>query len=353
MKTFFRLSIVAFFCMVSCLLTSCNTISSFVHGDRSYQLVDPRFPYMEQNLTTVADETNHDVAVAGKFLGQTAQKPKIAVKSFVNGYTGKEEGNPYDREKPYYYDEYKREMLSNVGKDLMAPLDNSAMKYPAILRSPYLVNETDVASSKEAIAYQKHLDKIDTMLDDAKKFMDEKKYTEALAKVNQALDNDPASEKARALYGEIVRAQERSSAEAELAKQQQAAQAEKEQEQEVQAQAEADQQRQEVAIYIARIDASLQQGDYDEAKRLADILDKIAPDDPRAMTAADNVDLLVFQHDLDPRVLHTPPLMEDLILEHFGRYQEYNKAGLKTLARRELKKISFLESIKDKLEAAE
>jgi hypothetical protein len=327
------------------VLSACHAFMP--ETEKKPQLIDPRFPYLNDNLEVTTQRTNESVKTAGNVVGQMAQKPVVAVESFVDGFQGRTDDNPYDRSVPYFYDDYNRGVLGQTGKDLMEPVPAGEMSYPKALRAPYLVDGEDVDLTKEAILYKQQLDTVDKLVADAEALMNEKDFTSALAKVNQAADLDPASDLVRAKHAEIIRAEERARFEGEI-------QVKKKAEDAVLQQEEAEAKKQEdmrkarlVEEYIIKIDQSLTLGDYDEAQRLAQIMRNVAPDNPRAREVSDQVDLALFKRSLDPRILHNDLLMEDLILEHFRRYQEYVDTGLDDLAERELKKIAFLESLKN------
>ncbi|MBN1493674.1 MAG: WVD2 family protein [Candidatus Omnitrophica bacterium] len=310
------------------------------------QIIDPRFPYLEHDAAVAVQRTNETVKQGSNVVGQMAQKPKVAIESFVDGFQGKSDANPYERPKPYFYDDYNRDVLGQMGKDLMEPFESSEMAYPKALRSPYLVEGEDVDLTKEAILYKQQLDEVNKLIMAAEEYVNEKDFLNALAKVNQALDLDPASEMARAMHAKIIRAEERARYEQELERKQ-AAEAEKLEQEQAEIKKQEDMKKARlVEEYIIKIDQSLTYGDYDEAKRLAELMRNVAPDNPRAREISDQVDLALFKRSLDPRILHNDLLMEDLILEHFRRYQEYADTGLDDLADRELKKIAFLESLK-------
>lgn len=336
--------ITLFICLIF-VFSGCKAFSPTT--EQKLQLIDPRFPYAEENLDVIVSDTNQTVATSSNVVGQMAQAPKTAVNSFVDGYKGRSNANPYDRSEPFVYDDYNRKVLGQMGKDLMEPVDRGEMAYPKALRAPHLVEGEKVELTKEAILYKQHLDKVDDTIMDAEELMVDKDFTNALAKINEALDLDPASEKARATHAKIIRAEERSRFEAELDKK-------RDEEAEVLRQEQDQVKKQEdmkkarlVEEYIIKIDQSLTYGDYDEAVRLSQVMRNLAPDNPRAREISDQVDLAIFKRSLDPRILHNDMLMEDLILEHFRRYQEYADTGLDDLADRELKKIAFLESLKN------
>ncbi len=311
------------------------------------QLIDPRFPYLDENLKVSVERTNESAKVAGTVIGQMAQKPVAAAEAVVDGFKGRSDANPYDRAKPYFYDDYNREVLGQMGKDLMEPVPAGEMAYPKALREPYVVEGEKVHLTKEAILYKIQLEEIEKLVAEADELVAQKDFTTALAKMNQAMDLDPANDLVRAKHAEVIRAEERSRLEGAL-------QVQKNAEEELLRQEQAEAQKQEdmrkarlVEEYIIKIDQSLTVGDYDEAQRLSQIMRNLAPDNPRAREVSDQVDLALFKRSLDPRILRNEMLMEDLILEHFRRYQEYVDTGLGDLAERELKKIAFLESLKN------
>jgi tetratricopeptide (TPR) repeat protein len=310
------------------------------------QLVDPRFPYMNDNLAVSVQRTNAAAKASGNVVGQMAQKPVTAVESFVDGFQGRTDENPYDRSVPYFYDDYNRGVLGQMGKDLMEPVPAEDMSYPKALRAPYVVDGENVDLTKEAILYKQQLDEVEKLVADAEALMNEKDFTNALAKVDQAADLDPASDLVRKKHAEIIRAEERARFEGELLVKKEAENALLQKEQDEAKKQEDMRKARLVEEYIIKIDQSLTLGDYDEAQRLAQIMRNLAPDNPRAREVSDQVDLALFKRSLDPRILHNDLLMEDLILEHFRRYQEYVDTGLDDLAERELKKIAFLESLK-------
>jgi hypothetical protein len=310
-------------------------------------IIDPRFPYLNESLEVSTQRTNESVKVASNMAGQMAQKPVVAVESFVDGFQGRTDDNPYERSVPYFYDDYSRGVLGQEGKNLMEPVPAGEMPYPKALRAPYLVDGENVDLTKEAILYKQQLDAVEKLVAEAEALMNEKDFTGALVKVNQAADLDPASDLVRMKHAEVIRAEERARFEGEM-------QVKKKAEDAVLQQEESEAKKQEdmrkarlVEEYIIKIDQSLTLGDYDEAQRLAQIMRNLAPDNPRAREVSDQVDLALFKRSLDPRILHNDLLMEDLILEHFRRYQEYVDTGLDDLAERELKKIAFLESLKN------
>lgn len=332
-------------CLLMMLIASCKSLP--LQKYTGPQLCDPRFPYLQDNLEVAVDNVNADVAQVGHAVGKMARKPQVALESIINGYKGVSDKNPYDRPKPYYYEEYSRDVLGSMGERLMEPIADTKMQYPKPLRAAYMVEGEDLQLTKEAILYKQFLDEVSSLLEEAEALMYENRFDEAFAKVNEAFGLDPTNEAAREMYTQVVRAEERAKYEAER---QQAEQmrAEKMQEENMQTSQQEDMKLARVVEeYIARIESSLEFNDLEEAQRLALLLGKIAPDSQRARDIIDQVEFVVFQRSLDPRILNNDFLMEDMILEYFRRYQEYIETGLEDLARRELRKITFLESLKN------
>lgn len=324
-------------------LFACQT---YLPKGNSNKILDPRFPYREHNITVLTDSMQANTALSGKVLGQVATKPKVLMDSFVKSYRGVSDKSPYKRDKPYFYDDYSRDVLADMGKKLMEPIEGSQMSYPQAIRAPYIVGGREIELSKEAILYKEHLDKVASFIAQAEDYLLNNQYTEALVKVNQALDLDPSSDAARSVYSKIVRRQARGYYEKELVEEKKQVQEEQRAEEAKELRKEKARKARMIEEFAQKITRSLQMQDFEEAKRLADIVRQIDPENSLAKKISDEVDLVIFKRELDPRIITNDIFMEDVILEHLRRYQEYDATGLRDLARRELQKITFLESLK-------
>ncbi len=324
-------------------LVGCQSTNS-ANKDIPPKVVAPQAPFLDENIEVIQERTDANVDRTANVAGHTAHTPVRFWNRFVDSFRGVSHKNPYDRAEPYYRDEYKKDVLASAKKDITQPLYMRGERYSKAYRSPFIFREelqrggtsemTTISEVESSLLAKQYLDfqkDLEDDLDRAEKYYAEEKYSEALEIVDKVMDLDSSSRRGRVLFEKIIQAREKSKIEHETEMRERVRKHEK------------------ISQYLQEAKSFLEQNNYDEALRIANKAVSVDATHEGARELLGTIELAKFENNLKMSGTSSMEILERMIYKHLMLYQQYSKEELIDLAKKELQKVSVLESYRDKV----
>ena len=109
------------------------------------------------------------------------------------------------------------------------------------------------------------------------------------------------------------------------------------------------QKHEKIVLYLHEAKGYLEQNNYDEALRVANMAISVDSSHKDARELFDTIELAKFENNLRMSGTSSFEILERMIYKHLMLYQQYSKEDLGDLAKKELQKVSVLESYRDKI----
>lgn len=330
--------------LLSLILSSCQGVKK----EYPTKVVKPQAPFLDENIEIINQRVNDQVDRHATISAHTATKPVRFLDRFTKGIKGISDANPYDRTEPYYHKEFQKDMLAESMQGVTQPTYVRGERYGKAYRSPFIFKEelerggtsdmttiSDAASSPLARDYLDFQKDLETDLNKARKYYEEGKYSEALELVDKVMDMDTSSQEGRILFEKIVKTRE-----------------EEKQKREAEIRSRIEK-HEKISRYIGEAREYLAQNNYSEALRIGKKATSLDPTHQGAREFVDTVELSQFENKLRTSGVSSLEILERMIYKHLKLYQQYSNENLGALAKKELQKVSILESYRDKVDTFE
>lgn len=338
-------------CLISAILctlfcTSCQSTSKLIKREYPTKIVNPKAPFVDENIEVMNEYALDTVDRAGNVSGKVGQAPVRFVESTTKSFKGISNQNPYERAEPYYRKDFQKDMLAMEKKGVTTPTYVRGQRYANAFRSPFIFKEelerggtqsmTSIANLDKSLLakdYLRYQQDIEDDLQRAEKYYEEGKYAEALELVDSVMNRDLSSQRGRVLFEKIVRAREEARVEQEKKIRERIANDER------------------IAQYINEATEALNDGHFDEALRICEKGLAIDADNPKVRELKDTIELAQFEAMLRASGSSSLEVLENMIYKHLQLYQQYTNEALNDLAKKELQKVTVLETYRDKIAA--
>lgn len=337
------LFVLACFVAVSCL-SSCRVTTEVITKEYPVKVVQPHAPFIDENIEALNDRITQEIDRNAGVSAKVARVPLRFVNTFVDEFQGVSARNPYDRGRPYTRDEFKQEMLADALKGLTQPTYVRGEQYAETLRSPFLFKEemlrggatttttvSEAGMSLLAKNYFEFQNAIEEDLRQAEEYFNEGKFSEALELVDRVMDMDTSSQDGRALFERIIKAREEARLKREAELRERVANSER------------------INQFLVEAKRYLAQNNYEEAMRIGQMALSVDGTNQKAREFVDAIELAQFEDRLQGSGTSSFEVLERMIYKHLMLYQQYTDEHLEDLAKKELQKITILESYRDKL----
>jgi len=312
------------------------------------KVMTPQTRFLDENIEVIHEQVETNVDRGATNAGRTASLPTRFWKKFAKGFQGVSDENPYDRPEPYFRKDFQRETLAASKKGITQPEYLRGERYAKAYRSPFIFREelerggttemTTVAEAGASLLAKQYLDFQKQLEDDlarAEALHSEGKYSEALEIIDRVMDLDSSSRDGRLLFEKVIKAREEQK---------------RQQENDLRERVEKNER---TAAYVSEAKQQFALNNYDEAKRIAEKALSVDASHPGAREIIDTVELAQFEAQLKREGTSSLEVLENMIYKHLNLYQQYSKEQLDELAKKELHKVSILETYKDKISELE
>lgn len=344
-RTFYPLIVVG---IITLFFTGCQSVKEFFVINKPTKVASPRAPYLDENIEVIDERVVSNVDRTATVTGKTARLPVRFWDKATKGFKGVSEANPYSRNDPYGLKEFQGTNLAEHFKGVTRPTYVRGEKYAKAYRSPFIFKEElarggtremiTVSEAGDSLLAQQYLDlqkDLEADLDRAEKHLAEGDYGEALQLVDKVMDMDSSTRRGRMLFEKIIKEREQDKIRREKEAREKIANHEK------------------ISQYIAEARRYLEDQDFEEAERIAKMALSVDPAHTGARELADTIELARFERSLKASGTSSLEILERLIYKHLSLYQQYSKDQLDDLAKKELQKVTILESYRDKLSLLE
>jgi tetratricopeptide (TPR) repeat protein len=334
-------SMVVIFCIV--FMSSCQSTNPSIKSKSLVKTINPHAPFVDDSIQVIDERATNGVERSADAAAKTAQLPVSFYKKFTNSLQGVSDKNPYARPEPYFRKDFKQDMLVADNKGIIQPQYQRGENYSRAYRAPFVFDEmtsrnvnemveaNQISSNQSAQQYFSFQQSLEADLVKAESLYKEGKFSEALEIVDKVLSFDSSSQQARILFEQCIKGRETSRIQQEALLKEKIEKDEK------------------ISQYLKDARCALNQQKYQEATRIAKKALSIAPTNAAAIELTDTIELAQFEDGLKKEGVSSSEILERLIYEHLNLYKQYTDEKLSDLAKKELQKVSILESYKDKL----
>ena len=333
-------------CIITLFFTGCQSVKEFFVVNKPTKVTSPEAPYLDENIEVVDDRVVQNVDRTADIAGKTARLPVRFWNKVTKSFRGVKETNPYERSEPFGQQEFQAANLADHFEDITQPVYLRGEKYTQAYRSPFIFKPerarggttemVTVSEAAESLLAKQYLDfqkELEDDLDRAEQYLADGKYSEALELVEKVLNMDSSSRRGRILFEKIIREREQDKIEREKEARERIANNEK------------------ISQYIVEARSYLEDYNFAEAMRIAEKAVSVDPSHNKARELVDTIELAKFEHSLKASGTSSLEILERMIYKHLNLYQQYSNEGLDDLAKKELRKVSILESYRDKMTA--
>lgn len=331
-------------CIFSLFCSGCQSVSEFLVLNKPTKVVSPAAPYLDENIEVIDEHMLLNVNRSANITGKAARVPVKFWDKVTRSFRGESDENPYDRADPYGLKDYQGEALAEHLKGITQPTYMRGEKYAKAYRSPFIFKEElarggtsemitigDASSSLLAKQYLDFQKDLENDLDRAESYLNEGKYGEALELVDKVMDMDSSTQRGRILFEKIIRERENDKIRQEEAAKIKIANSEK------------------ISKYMVEAREYLEKYNFEEALRVAEKAVHVDPTHEGARELVDTIEVAKFEYGLKESGTSSLEILERMIYKHLTLYQQYSNENLTDLAKKELQKVSILESYRDKL----
>ncbi len=336
-----RFVLLFFFCL---FLTGCQTTDNLISCERPVKIVNPKAPFVDENIDVFEEHLDDGIKRNAGVVATLTRVPVDFFKEFRKKFNGVSDRNPYRRSKPYYKRDFEAAQLADQFGGVLQPDYIRGVPYVNPYHSPFMFKEEFLRGGTKTMVELKDIDKsllakeyinlqkdLDIKLDRAEKLLEDKDFSGALKLVDEVLDIDMSSYRARVLFEKIIKAREEERIKKEEEIKKKIANEEK------------------IAKYLNEAKEYLMKQEFSEAERLARKALSVDPSNEKARSFLDNIELAKFEYKLKESGTSSLEVLERMIYKHLSLYQEYKNEGLLDLAEKELKRVSILEDYRDKI----